>query len=53
MIAIFFSLLTALGVFGSVTVSTPFLKFASILSASTTFGMRNERLNDPYRRSDR
>src|SRR6516162_8176347 len=35
LITIFFSLVCACSVVGSVTVSTPFLKFASILSAST------------------
>src|SRR6516164_7944845 len=47
LIAIFFSLFCACGDFGSVTVSTPFLKFASILSASTPSGTPNERWNEP------
>jgi hypothetical protein len=47
LIAIFFSLFWACSVFGSVTVSTPFLKFASILSASTPSGTPNERWNEP------
>ena len=47
LIAIFFSLFCACSVFGSVTVSTPFLKFASILSASTPSGTPNERWNEP------
>src|SRR5262249_59739594 len=41
LIAIFFSLLCACSVFGSVTVSTPFL------SASTPSGTPNERWNEP------
>jgi hypothetical protein len=47
LIAIFFSLFCASVVFGSVTVSTPFLKFASILSASTPSGTPNERWKEP------
>jgi hypothetical protein len=41
--AIFFSLFCACCVFGSVTVSTPFLKFASIFSSSTPSGTPNDR----------
>ena len=37
----------ASAVFGRVTVSTPFLQLASILSASTPSGTRNERWNAP------
>src|SRR5262245_38060160 len=47
LIAIFFSLVCARGVFGSVTVSTPFWKCASILSASTPSGTPNDRWNAP------
>jgi hypothetical protein len=47
LIAIFFSLFCACGVFGSVTESTPFLKLASIFSASTPSGTPNERWNEP------
>src|SRR5262249_21372033 len=47
LIAIFFSLFCACAVFGSVTVRTPFLKLASILSASTLSGTPNERWNEP------
>jgi hypothetical protein len=47
LIAIFFSLLCTSVAFGSVTVSTPFLKFASILSASTPSGTPNERWKEP------
>src|SRR6516164_2920270 len=47
LIAIFFSLFCDCAVFGSVTVSTPFLKFASILSASTPSGTPNDRWNEP------
>lgn len=47
LMAIFFSLFCASGVFGKVTVSTPFLKPASILSASTPSGTLNERWNEP------
>ena len=47
LIAIFFSLFCACSVFGIVTVSTPFLKFASILSASMPSGTPNERWNEP------
>ena len=43
LMAIFFSLFRASGLFGSVTVRTPFLKCASILSASTPSGTPNER----------
>jgi len=39
--------LIASGFFGSVTVSTPFLKFASILSGSTPSGSWNERWKAP------
>jgi len=52
LIAIFFSGFAASGVFGSVTVSTPFWKVAAILSASTPLGTRNERWKEPYRRSE-
>src|SRR5690606_5148074 len=44
---IFFSFLIASGVFGSVTVSKPFLKWASILSASTPSGSWKQRRNEP------
>jgi hypothetical protein len=47
LMAIFFSLFCASGLFGSVTVSTPFLKCASILSASTPSGTPNERWKEP------
>ena len=43
----------ASGFFGIVTVSTPLLKLASILSRSTPSGTRKERSKEPYRRSDR
>ena len=52
-IAIFFSFFCASGDFGKVTVSTPFLKLAAILSGSTLSGTWNERWKDPKRRSDR
>src|ERR1700730_7001544 len=47
LMAIFFSLFCASGLFGSVTVSTPFLKCASILSASTPSGTPKERWKEP------
>jgi hypothetical protein len=47
LMAIFCSLFCASGLFGSVTVSTPFLKCASILSASTPSGTPNERWKEP------
>lgn len=50
---IFFSALWASAVLGSLTVSTPLVKFASILSASTPSGSWNERWKEPYRRSER
>jgi hypothetical protein len=40
-------LLCASGVFGRLTVSTPFLKLASILSVSTPSGTVNDRWNEP------
>src|SRR5262249_6621459 len=55
LIAIFFSLFCACTVLGSVTVSTPFLKFASILSVSTPSGTpprRRGRVAGGRRRAD-
>ena len=49
--SIFLTGFWASGVFGSVTVSTPFLKLASILSNSTVSGTRSERVKEPKRRS--
>ena len=49
--SIFLTGFWASGFFGKVTVSTPFLKLASILSASTVSGTRTERANEPKRRS--
>src|SRR6516225_489247 len=51
--SIFFAAICASGFFGSVTVSTPFLKLASILSVSTPFGTWKERSNEPKFRSRR
>ena len=47
LMAIFFSLFCASAVLGKVTVSTPFLKVAAILAASTPSGTPNERWNEP------
>jgi len=47
LIAIFFSLFWASAVFGNVTVSTPFLNCASILSVSTPSGTANARWKEP------
>ena len=44
---IFFAAFCASTLFGIVTVRTPFLKLASILSASTPSGTWNERWKDP------
>ncbi len=52
LISIFFSFFWACAFFGSVTVRTPFLKFASILLASTPEGTVKERWNEPNRRSE-
>lgn len=45
--SIFLAAFCASGFFGNVTVRTPFLKLASILSASTLSGIWKERSNDP------
>jgi hypothetical protein len=47
LMSIFFAGFCASAFFGSVTVSTPFLKLASILSVSTPSGTRKKRWNDP------
>jgi hypothetical protein len=47
LMAIFFSLFCASADLGNMTVSTPFLKLAVILSASTPSGTPNERWNEP------
>jgi hypothetical protein len=49
--SIFFSAFCASWLFGSVTVSTPLLKAASILLVSTPSGTRKLRSNEPKRRS--
>lgn len=49
---IFFST-CASAVLGTVTVSTPFLRTASILLVSAPVGMRNDRSTEPKRRSER
>ena len=46
-----FSAFCASGFFGSVSVRIPFLKLASIFSASTPSGTRKQRSNEPKRRS--
>ena len=51
--SIFFAAVCASGFFGNVTVSTPFLKLASILSVSTLSGTWKERSNEPKFRSRR
>ena len=51
--SILFCCCIASGVFGSVTDSTPFLKFASILSRSTPAGSENARRKEPKRRSEK
>jgi hypothetical protein len=47
LISIFLAAFWAAGVFGSVTVSTPFLKLASTLSASIPSGIWKERSKEP------
>src|SRR5271166_3779615 len=49
--SIFLTGFCASAILGSVTVRTPFLKLASILSASIVSGMRSARSNVPNRRS--
>ncbi len=51
--SIFFAGFCASGFFGSFTVSTPFLKFASILSGSILSGSSKLRWNEPKLRSCR
>ncbi len=51
--SIFFAGFCASGFLGRVTVRTPFLNAASILSASTSSGICMRRSNEPYRRSER
>ncbi len=52
LMAMLFSGFCAAGDFGSATVSTPFLKLASIFSSSIPSGSWKERWNEPKRRSD-
>jgi hypothetical protein len=49
--SIFFAGFCASAFLGSVSVSTPFLKLASILSASTPSGISKRRSNEPRLRS--
>lgn len=51
--SIFFCCCCASGVFGRVTVSTPFASSEPILSRSTPAGSENERWNEPNERSHR